>query len=474
MDMNRSELDHYKVIRTLGIGATAKVKSIIDPNTLQIYAAKIIKKSENSSTISNFRNLMQNEVQVLSNLAHKNIVTFINSSENGIYVKKNNKGTYSCMYIIMEFCPNGTLFDLLYNSGSLSEPIVRFYFKQILLSLESCHNAGIVHRDLKPENILFDRSYNLKLSDFGYSKLLNPISSSELLRTRVGTKSYMAPEIYQNQHYSGQSADIFSSGVILFLMLAHNPPFSKADPHDNLYRKISSHDPMFWKIHSRCKPDSFFSEDFKDLIEKMLEINPEKRLDLGQVISHSWVLGQTASLNEIKEIVGKRMEKIKESAEQARLQRKEDMGMVCNNGKYYRGDPLSSDSLTLSFELPQSVYKVPYISERGVVDNRFTGIVTGLQPKEIITILSNELGAYDAKCEVIENTYNFRAKITTENDVIFFKCELYKTNEELYVVDFCIYNGDLLEAMNIFKVIENKIIEAQDDEEEIEYGIIAD
>lgn len=375
MDLNRSELDHYKVIRVLGIGATAKVKSVIDPNSLQVYAAKIIKKSENLSTISNFRSLMQNEVQVLSNLAHKNIVAFINSNENGIYIKKNNKGTYSCMYIIMEFCPNGTLFDLLYSSGSLSESIVRFYFKQILLSLESCHSAGIVHRDLKPENILFDRSYNLKLSDFGYSKLISPESSSELLHTRVGTKSYMAPEVYQNQCYSGQSADVFSSGVILFLMLSHNLPFSKADPHNNLYRKISSHDPMFWKIHSRSKPDNFFSEDFKDLIEKMLEINSEKRLNLGQVINHPWVLGETSSLNEIKEVVGKRIEKIKVSAEQAILQRKEDRGMAYNNGKYYRGDPSNSSSLTLSFELPQIIYKIPYISEKGVVDNRFTELL---------------------------------------------------------------------------------------------------
>lgn len=353
----------------------------------------------------------------------------------------------------MEFCPNGTLFDLLYSSGSLSESIVRFYFKQILLSLESCHSAGIVHRDLKPENILFDRSYNLKLSDFGYSKLISPESSSELLHTRVGTKSYMAPEVYQNQCYSGQSADVFSSGVILFLMLSHNLPFSKADPHNNLYRKISSHDPMFWKIHSRSKPDSFFSEDFKDLIEKMLEINSEKRLNLGQVINHPWVLGETSSLNEIKEVVGKRIEKIKESAEQAILQRKEDRGMAYNNGKYYRGDPSNSSSLTLSFELPQIIYKIPYISEKGVFDNRFTGIITGLQPKEILTILSNELGAYDAQCEVIENTYNFRAKIITESDVILFKCELYKTSEELYVIDFCVYDGDLLEAMKIFKAI---------------------
>lgn len=84
MDLNRSELDHYKVIRVLGIGATAKVKSVIDPNSLQVYAAKIIKKSENLSTISDFRSLMQNEGQVLSNLAHKNIVNFINSNENGI------------------------------------------------------------------------------------------------------------------------------------------------------------------------------------------------------------------------------------------------------------------------------------------------------------------------------------------------------------------------------------------------------
>lgn len=375
----------------------------------------------------------------------------------------------------MEFCPNGTLFDLLYSSGSLSESIVRFYFKQILLSLESCHSAGIVHRDLKPENILFDRSYNLKLSDFGYSKLISPESSSELLHTRVGTKSYMAPEVYQNQCYSGQSADVFSSGVILFLMLSHNLPFSKADPHNNLYRKISSHDPMFWKIHSRSKPDSFFSEDFKDLIEKMLEINSEKRLNLGQVINHPWVLGETSSLNEIKEVVGKRIEKIKESAEQAILQRKEDRGMAYNNGKYYRGDPSNSSSLTLSFELPQIIYKIPYISEKGVVDNRFTGIITGLQPKEILTILSNELGAYDAQCEVIENTYNFRAKIITESDVILFKCELYKTSEELYVIDFCVYDGDLLEAMKIFKAIEDKIIESQDiEDEDIEYGIIAE
>lgn len=123
------------------------------------------------------------------------------------------------MYIVLELATGGEFFDYIATGGAFPENIARFYFRQLIDALDYVHTRGAVHRDLKPENLLFDADYNLKVADFGFAAPVDGRDGQGYLRTKLGTESYMAPEINMKRAYSGASVDLFASGIILFIML---------------------------------------------------------------------------------------------------------------------------------------------------------------------------------------------------------------------------------------------------------------
>ncbi len=144
------------------------------------------------------------------------------------------------MYIVMELCPNGELFDLLFQTGAFDEKLARNFFQQAIAGLEACHNAGMCHRDMKPENLLFDADFGLKIADFGFSIVLSGRDGSGMLHTHLGTENYMAPEIHARKPYNGVSVDLFALGIILFIMLSKNPPFAQPRADDQFYKMLYS------------------------------------------------------------------------------------------------------------------------------------------------------------------------------------------------------------------------------------------
>ncbi|KAH7431665.1 hypothetical protein KP509_08G059600 [Ceratopteris richardii] len=184
----------------------------------------------------------------------------------------------SKIYFVLEYASGGELFNKMNQEKKLKEDEARKYFQQLMNALEYCHKRGVYHRDLKPENLLLDSRGNLKISDFGLSALPQQCREDGLLHTTCGTPNYVAPEVIVNKGYDGAQADIWSCGVILFVLLAGYLPFDDKNLV-NLYRKIYKGEFTF--------PD-WFSSGARRLISKILTPNPRQRITMSQIFQDPW------------------------------------------------------------------------------------------------------------------------------------------------------------------------------------------
>lgn len=150
---------------------------------------------------------------------------------------------------------------------------------------------------------MYDAAFNLKIADFGFAAPIMGKDGSGTLKTKLGTESYMAPEIHMRKPYNGASVDLFATGIILFIMFTQHPPFTRAEPSDPFYRLLCANRvDLFWKAHSKNKPNGaeFFSEDFKSLITAMLAFDPSQRPSMEEVKAHPWFNdSNVATLEEI-------------------------------------------------------------------------------------------------------------------------------------------------------------------------------
>ena len=175
----------------------------------------------------------------------------------------------------MEYASGGELFDYIVANTRLKEEEASKYFQQINAGVEYIHQLNIVHRDLKPENLLLDHNKNIKIVDFGLS---NSYSQGELLKTACGSPCYAAPEMIAGKKYLGANVDIWSSGVIMFALICGFLPFEDPDT-SKLYKKILS---------GEFKIPSFVSKDAADLMQKILNTDPEKRYKITDIRKHPW------------------------------------------------------------------------------------------------------------------------------------------------------------------------------------------
>jgi len=130
----------------------------------------------------------------------------------------------------------------------------------LLEGLKAVHDQGLAHRDLKCENILIDHNYDTKIADFGFAAPMAGKNADGYLRTKLGTETYMAPEIHLKKPYKGDLTDLFASAIILFTMVSQHPPFNAAKPSDPYYKCIGAGKvSTFWNAHSRNKEDGFYS-----------------------------------------------------------------------------------------------------------------------------------------------------------------------------------------------------------------------
>ena len=204
----------YEVIKSLGEGNTSKVYLGRHTQNGTFAAIKILKEEflrrDTDSILS-----VHNEITILKNMHHSNVVGMLGYGDSGEVVKPSGRHISNLVYIMMEYVPGGLLFDLCQTMGAMGENGGRFFITQLLDAVDYMHQKRVVHRDLKLENILVDDQLNLKIADFGFACY----KSIDALKSYRGTMTYMAPEIKEGKRYKGTQVDLFSLGVILFIIV---------------------------------------------------------------------------------------------------------------------------------------------------------------------------------------------------------------------------------------------------------------
>ncbi|EIW87421.1 snf 1 [Coniophora puteana RWD-64-598 SS2] len=254
-----SKLGEYTVIQDIAEGTFGKVKMAIHTITGQRVAMKYISKRVIALTRTKTR--VQREVDYMRTLRHAHIIKLYEVIS-----------TPTDIIIVLEYA-GGELFNYIVANGRMPEPRARRFFQQIISGIEFSHSLKIVHRDLKPENVLLDDDLNVKIADFGLS---NEIKDGDFLKTSCGSPNYAAPEVIRGGLYTGPEIDVWSCGVILYVMLCGRLPFEDEDVQ-TLFTKISQ---------GSYHMPSYISPDAKGLINHMLAVDPVKRITVPEITQH--------------------------------------------------------------------------------------------------------------------------------------------------------------------------------------------
>jgi len=281
----------YEPREVLGQGISSIVRRAIFKETGESFAVKIIDVSDDVVDNDGFtlREQTHREVSVLRQVdGHVNIIQLLDVFESVTYV-----------FLVFELCTNGELFDHLNSVVTISEKRTRRIMRQVLDALEHCNNKGIVHRDIKPENILLDEDFNVKLTDFGFAKMLQP---NERLYEVCGTPGYLAPELLKSgmverHECNGYSieVDVWACGVVLYTLLAGSPPFWHRDQL-KMVRQI-----MEGKYNFNSYEWRDITDTAKDLISRMLVVDPAQRLTVSECLQHEFFISRSRRGSKVAE-----------------------------------------------------------------------------------------------------------------------------------------------------------------------------
>ncbi|KAI3987171.1 hypothetical protein MKX01_031655 [Papaver californicum] len=256
--------EKYEIGRLLGCGAFAKVYHARNIQTGQSVAIKAISKQKiiKGGLMSNIKR----EISIMRQLHHPYIVKLFEVL-----------ATKAKIYFVMEFVKGGELFAKVAKCR-FSEDLSRRYFQQLISAVGYCHSHGVFHRDLKPENLLLDEKGDLKVSDFGLSAVTSQVQNDGLLHTLCGTPAYVAPEILAKKGYNGAKIDIWSCGVILFVLNSGYLPFNDRNLMV-MYRKI---------YKGEFRVPKWTSPGLRHLFSRLLDTNPITRITVDEIIQDPW------------------------------------------------------------------------------------------------------------------------------------------------------------------------------------------
>jgi calcium/calmodulin-dependent protein kinase I len=260
--------EKYEIGKELGKGAFSSVYRAKNKFTDEEVAIKVVKKRD---VEKRDLELLEREIKILKKLKHPNIVRLFDLFDSP-----------ESIYIVLELVPEGELFDHLITNGVYTESDARSIVRQVLEGVDYMHKNGVVHRDLKPENLLCKDATHIKIADFGMSK---DISSMGMLKTAVGTPSYIAPEIIQgvNSTAYDSGCDIWSIGVLCYVILSGYTPFW-GETQDELFCRITA------AIFEFPSPEwDEISQQAKDFVTSLLTPNPSDRPSAEAALNHEWI-----------------------------------------------------------------------------------------------------------------------------------------------------------------------------------------
>ncbi|XP_076180038.1 testis-specific serine/threonine-protein kinase 6 [Ptiloglossa arizonensis] len=266
----------YKFLKKLGEGSYAKVylaeyKTEADPDRNNKLACKVIDTGKAPKDF--VRKFLPRELDILVKLNHPHIVHV-----HSIFQRRTK------YFIFMRFAENGDLLEFVLKNGAVAEGQARVWLRQLGLGLQYLHELEIAHRDMKCENVLLTSNYNVKLADFGFARYVIDNRGKHVLSdTYCGSLSYAAPEILRGAPYNPKIADIWSLGVILYILLNKAMPFDDTD----IKRLYEQQRNRKWKFRSKIAP--ILSENVKKLVTSLLEPVPTKRWTLSQIITSDWI-----------------------------------------------------------------------------------------------------------------------------------------------------------------------------------------
>jgi len=450
-------MDNFYLMETLGKGMSGKVKKGKHCSSGEIVALKIIERANARKRILS---QLHTEIMAMKSLQHPNILNLLHVSLNATYPRRCGE-TRQVMVIGLEMAKGGELFDFMMYTGSFSEILARTFFKQLLSALSICHSKNIYHRDIKPENLLLDDRFQLKVADFGLAAIRN--DKEELLRTECGTRSYMAPEILAHKEYNGGKADVWSCAVVLFIMLAGNPPFTMAKKGDWWFNTLLDNNyAKFWKAHKKYAPH--FPDAAQEFLSEVFIPNAAMRPNVDDLLSHPWVQGPVFSDEDLyhellrrKTTVDQEKQVEKENAKREKEAKK--------NGKQF--DPFAKDSVrTIGFEITEgdndqgTMLKYDPSVLAPVFENEpvgFTNFYTAAPALAIVEELKVALNMLGGNIKM-KDDFTMKVTVSKNGEICDMLINIYSVpTEKVQLVNISRKRGDPFVFNKLYKDILDKI-----------------
>uniref|UniRef100_A0A7S0IKS8 non-specific serine/threonine protein kinase n=1 Tax=Calcidiscus leptoporus TaxID=127549 RepID=A0A7S0IKS8_9EUKA len=420
----------YEIGRTLGEGTFGKVKFAVNTETNERVAIKILDKEKIQK--QNMGEQIKKEIAVMKMVKQRHVVNLLEVL-----------ASRTKIFIVLELVTGGELFDKIVTAGRFDEKTAREYFRQLVSGVAYCHQQGVCHRDLKPENLLLDEQAMLKISDFGLSALYGSDHSATLLHTTCGTPNYVAPEVLADKGYDGFMADVWSCGVILYVLLAGFLPFDEPSM-SALFRKI---------IKAEFSYPSWFSAGVKEILNKILVPAPEKRYTMAQIKETEWF---------------REGNYVEEDEEHMLCGTGDDFDFMGNDIEEEEVDSSNKPGGTFNpttmnaFELITmcgGLDLTPMLDQQSTSIKRFTRFNSQAAPSMILSKISEVLTADGIDHKVLERSFKVKITHTSERGQLGATVQIFAIAPGLSLVDWRRSQGDVMAYLKFYQAIKPKLSE---------------